>query len=376
MKEVKLKKLAADVNESLVVRWRVTEGDIVHAGDVLVEVQTEKAMMEMEAEEDGMVAEILVPRGESAKVGDVLVKLKPVERQTMQTEKTTDRRRVDNGERQKSSNSFVGISPKLRRLARQLSVEIQDIRGTGKNQQVTEEDIERAAKKKKPSHSPALPFTGMRRRIARRMMESLQTSAQVTMTNWADVTELEAEQKAGNHISWTALIVKAVTTTLLEHPKMNAYIKDDLIYMHPDIHLAIAIETEGGVQVPVLRFADKLAVEEIHQQITSLAEKARKRSLSIDESSGSTFTITNLGGYSVEFFTPILNPPEAGILGVGKIESYLVMEDGVVTERKRMPLSLTFDHRAIDGAPAARFLHDVSLILGQPESLLPKVYEP
>lgn len=377
VKEIKLEQLAGDKDESQIVFWHVTEGERMNAGDVLVDIQTAKAVTEIKAKENGIIAEIIVQRGESARPGEVLATFEPVseEAEAGQAEQRQERKRKMPSSNSQKTTSVGRISPKLRRLARQLSVEIHDIRGTGKGNQITEEDIERAAKKRKPSQVPAVPFTGMRRRIAKRMMESLQTSAQVTMTGWADVTRLEAERKSKKNISWTAIMAKAVTTALHNHPNLNVHIKEERIFMYENVHLAVAIETEGGVHVPVIRDAGNMTMDELDREIVSLSEKARKRSLSLEESSGSTFTITNLGGHAVEFFTPVINPPEAAILGIGRIETYLVLEEGTVVERRRLPLSLTFDHRAIDGSPAARFLDDLTGILENPEKLLSQVYQ-
>ncbi|MGK7379352.1 2-oxo acid dehydrogenase subunit E2 [Planococcus sp. 1R117A] len=216
-----------------------------------------------------------------------------------------------------------------------------------------------------------IPLSGIRGAIARRMTESLQNSAQLTETAWADITKLEARKDTlGKEAGWTALIAKAVAQTLGEHPALNAHIIENRIIPKREIHLGFAVDSENGLQVAVLQNADKQSPAKLQKRLSKLAEKAREGKLSSEESTGSTFTITSLGSYRVQFFTPIINPPEAAILGIGQIENYLVMEDGKVQERKRLPLSLTIDHRAVDGAPAAKFLGDLIEVLERPKRFL------
>ncbi|WKA59474.1 2-oxo acid dehydrogenase subunit E2 [Planococcus shenhongbingii] len=216
-----------------------------------------------------------------------------------------------------------------------------------------------------------IPLSGIRGAIARRMTESLQNSAQLTETAWADITKLEARKDSlGKEAGWTALIAKAVAQTLGEHPALNAHIIENQIIPKRKIHLGFAVDSENGLQVAVLQNADKHSPAKLQKRLSKLAEKAREGKLSSEESTGSTFTISSLGSYRVQFFTPIINPPEAAILGIGQIENYLVMEDGKVQERKRLPLSLTIDHRAVDGAPAAKFLGDLIEVLERPKRFL------
>lgn len=369
--EIRLKRFSKDVDESFIMLWYVKEGDVVKKGDVLAEVETEKSISEVEAETSGIVTKILAPRGENIRVGEVLLTMDPLSEEVEQGDgEKHDRHQAEHRSR-KNSRSHVRITPKLRRLARSLGVEVQDVDGTGKDKQITEEDIHREVRKRKNNPAGGVPLTGIRRRIAKRMTESLQVSAQVTITGWADVTQLEKSQvDSSAAYSWMALTSRAAAMALRNHPELNVHMKDELITPYSDIHLGIAVDTEAGLQVAVVHHADQLAIEELDKQIENLAEKARDRSLAIEEATGSTFSLTSLGGYPVEFFTPIINPPEAAILGIGRIDTHLVMEEGNVREQRRLPLSLTFDHRALDGAQAASFLEEIIRLFSQPEKII------
>ncbi|WKA51911.1 dihydrolipoamide acetyltransferase family protein [Planococcus liqunii] len=218
--------------------------------------------------------------------------------------------------------------------------------------------------------SDAVPFSGIRGVIAKRMTESLQNSAQLTETAWADVTKLHSKKDAsGKEAGWTAVVAKAAAQALGNHPLVNAHIKEGQILPQEAINLGFAVDTDRGLQVAVLQEADKHSLGDLQKHLADLAEKARNGQLANEQSAGSTFTITSLGAYRIQFFTPIINPPETAILGVGTIETYLALEGGKVQERKRLPLSLTIDHRAIDGAPAAKFLGDLIGLLEKPKQL-------
>ncbi|HSP21140.1 MAG TPA: dihydrolipoamide acetyltransferase family protein [Planococcus sp. (in: firmicutes)] len=406
MFEVKLPKLRDDVEESLVVVWFVSEGDAVEKGDRLVEVQTEKEVSELDAELSGKVKEIIVNRGESAKVGEVLAlidtegspKPKPVKQKTAGKEASApadsknskpEVQKIAQQAREKEEApsgeepvKMVRIAPGVRKLARELDVDIDKVSGTGRNGNITGDDIRKAASPlaeasaEKAESDGAIPLSGIRGTIARRMVESLQQSAQLTETAWADVTKLVSKkEKLGDAVGWTALLAKAVAKALSTHPHMNAHISDNNILPKNDINLGFAVDTEQGLQVAVVQGSDKLAAAELHTKLVELAEKARGGKLAKTESSGSTFTITSLGGYRVQFFTPIINPPETAILGIGRIEDHLVLEKGKVRVRKRLPLSLTVDHRAVDGAPAAKFLDDLISLLEKPKLFMEKKEE-
>lgn len=268
----------------------------------------------------------------------------------------------------------VQATPLARRMAEEEGLDLSQIQGTGPGGRITEEDVLRALEGRKapaPTLPKTIPFTGMRQAIAERMMESLHSMAQLTLTTRADVTELVGlrevlSQRWDVRLSYTDFIVKATALALKEHPILNSSLVGEEIVLHEDVHIGVAVALEDGLIVPVIRHADRKSLPEIHQAVQDLAERARKGDLSVDEVTGSTFTITNLGMYGIDAFTPIINPPEVAILGVGRIFEELALVNGQVSVRSRMALSLTIDHRIVDGAPGAAFLQTVVRYLEHP----------
>ncbi len=268
----------------------------------------------------------------------------------------------------------VQATPLARRIAEEEGLDLSQIQGTGPGGRITEEDVLRALERRKvPIAAPpkVIPFAGMRQAIAERMMESLHSMAQLTLTVKADVTELVGlrevlSQRWETRLSYTDFLIKAVALALREHPILNSTLVGEEIVIHDEIHIGVAVALEDGLIVPVVRNADRKSLLEIHQTVQDIAERARKGTLSVDEVTGSTFTITNLGMYGIDAFTPIINPPEVAILGVGRIFEELVPVGGQIALRSRMVLSLTIDHRVVDGAPGAAFLQTVTRFLEHP----------
>jgi pyruvate dehydrogenase E2 component (dihydrolipoamide acetyltransferase) len=269
----------------------------------------------------------------------------------------------------------VLASPMARTLAREHGIDLAQVKGTGAGGRITEKDVLafiEARKAAPPVAAPptrAIPFVGMRQMIAQRMSESLQSMAQVTLLTEADVTEmvrLREQLKQRYDLSYTDIIVKAVAVALKEHPLLNATLVGEEIQLLSEVHIGVAVALEDGLIVPVVRDADKKTLQEIAQETRRLAEGARAGTLTVDEVTGSTFTITNLGMYHVDGFTPIINPPEAAILGVGRIVEKPAIYQGEIAKRAMLTLSLTFDHRLVDGAPAAAFLDRVRELLETP----------
>lgn len=397
MFEVKLPKIRDEADESLVVIWLVSEGDTVEKGDALLEIQTEKEVTEIEAEVGGTIREIRVKRGDTAKVGEVLAVIDPEgndEEHASEEQQLVEQENQDEGEsgphkpeeqqlaekkeeqqagRPEQTGSASKVTPGMRKLAKELGVRIETVEGSGRNGKITEADIRLAAGNDDGKPEGAIPLSGIRGTIAKRMVESLQSSAQLTETAWADITELKKRREQQSDMAgWTSLAAKAAAMALAEHPLLNAHIKESQILPKKEINLGFAIDAKNGLQVAVIHNCSELSPKEMEEQLKMLAEKARSNQLSREDQVGGTFTITSLGAQRVQFFTPIINPPEVAILGLGKIEPHVVLQNGEVTERYRMPLSLTFDHRAIDGAPAAAFLSELITILEEPERLLEK----
>jgi len=263
----------------------------------------------------------------------------------------------------------ISISPLARQMAEAEGLDIATIRGTGPNGKIIEEDILRVLEGKKPQKN--IPFIGMRQAIAEQMVYSLQTMAQITITTKADVTELKSTREAlrarwDRKVSYTDLLVKAVAVALGEHPLLGARLEGEEIVMPAEINIGVAVALDDGLIVPVVRNADRMTVPEIGDRIKYLAQRARENALSVDEVTGAVFTVTNLGMYGVDAFTPIINPPEVAILGVGRITDELALVNGQAAARSGMVLSLTIDHRIVDGAPGAAFLQTLVQLLEHP----------
>lgn len=375
--EVRLIETAPDILESLVVFWHCSEGEWVEEGQVLVEVQTEKAVFEIESPASGRLSRIMIPRGGVAKVGDVLALIEQTSEASDRFEQNTIRSEAETQAPprtvQYQGSVGVRVSPRLRRLAKELEVDLTLVIGTGPNGRITEKDIQDAVKQTQasPVGEKTIELTPVRRTIAKRMLQSLEQSAQLTLTAWGDVTEIVNQRKIlAPEVSWNTWVLRAAVLALLQHPNVNSVWEDTGIRQFDDVHLGVAVDTEGGLLVPVLRQSQRMSLIELHAAVSQSVKKAQDGKLSGSELSGSTFTVTNLGAFGIQFFTPILNPPETAILGVGQTEKFLVMENEKIAERIRIPLSLTFDHRTIDGAPAAKFLQTLTRLLGNPEHLV------
>jgi pyruvate dehydrogenase E2 component (dihydrolipoamide acetyltransferase) len=290
----------------------------------------------------------------------------------------------------------VRASPLAKRMAREASLDLAAVQGTGAGGRITREDVERAVAERDgdvvggleptptaPGADPAegewVPLSGVRAVIAERMLSSSQQTAAVTITSTVDATQLvnlrdrlnqEMADGLGFRIAYNDILIKALATALKEFPSMNAHREEGAVRLFPDVHVGLAVDTERGLLVVVVRDADRKSIPDIGRETRDKAERAVAGTIAPDELSGGTFTLTNLGAYGVEAFTPIINPPEVAVLGVGRIEPAPMAYQGQIALRQRMVLSLTFDHRMIDGAPAARFLARVRELVEHP----PKSY--
>lgn len=285
------------------------------------------------------------------------------------------------------------VTPLAAKLAAELGVPTGEITGTGPGGRVTADDVRQHAERTEPPPAPArpspapapaagvieIPLRGMRKTIADRLAESYRTAPHVPLRLDVEMTEAarfreqvlpEIERRRGVRLTYTDLIAAATAAALAEIPALNATLEGDLLRQYPTVNLGIAVALEEGLIVPVVRNAAALSLGELAARTKELAEKARTGRLTGEELTGGTFTITNLGSYGIQSFDPILNPPQVGILGVGAIEERLVPRDGQPVARRMMTLTLTFDHRAVDGAPAARFLARLRELLERPYLIL------
>ena len=378
------------MNEGQVVKWLKAVGDPVVKGEPLVEIESTKVSAEVEATADGTLGRVIVEEGKTVPVGTVLGLLlmagesdsdlpeqeAPKER-TLRSTATS--RRSAAGRR---SGGRLVVTPRARRLARELNVDLDAIEsGTGPSGRVTEDDVRAAAEGGSTSGedgmeaSRTIPLTGIRGTIARRMSESA-SAALVTLNTTGDVTEVLAMQRRltrewrRNRVrpQYQDLAIAATVRALKDHPLANAHITDTEVQIFDTINLGFALAVPDGLLVPVIRDAGTKSPLELAMVVRDLVRKSKSNELSVAELSGSTFSLTNLSSYDVENFTPLINPPEVGILGVGRvIEQPAVTKSGDIEVRSIGYFSLTFDHRAWDGAPAAEFLQAVVKNLSQPE---------
>src|SRR5215472_15234077 len=383
-------KFGLTMHEGTVQRYFKVIGEPVTAGEPLYEVETEKVLYEVEAPSAGIVAAWLVEEGATVECGvAVAVLAEPGEDVAVVTGRYADRV-SSNGARAAASQQPGGepssipvsapavgnrraVSPVARKLAAEMGVDLEAIEGSGPGGRVTREDVERAAKSPPgatPSASPAVapsggartPLRGARKTIAERMHQSLRDSAQITITTEADVTaatELRARLKNEFDATYTDMLIHAAARALLRHPRVAARLEGAEIITPAEINVGIAVALSEGLIVPVVRDAARKGLREIAIEAKALGEKARTGHLKLEDVTGGTFTVTNLGTYGIDGFTPILNPGETGILGVGRIVEKPAIYRGEIARRAMMTLSLTFDHRVVDGAPAAEFLQTV-----------------
>jgi pyruvate dehydrogenase E2 component (dihydrolipoamide acetyltransferase) len=267
----------------------------------------------------------------------------------------------------------VQIEPRARRLAQEHKIDLARLAGSGPSGRITEQDVSLfLAAPPSLAREQVIPLTGKRGVIARRMTESLQSSAQLTLTTEANVTALVRQRKAPNEqadLTYNELLIKASALALRKHPRLNSTVVGQEIHVLPEIHVGLAVALDDGLVVPVVRNADQKPLAVIASEVRELIERARAGKLMMAEITGGTFTVTNLGGFGITSFTPIINPPEAAILGVGCIVDRLVRRDSDMLWQQMMGLSLTVDHRVVDGAPAAAFLKTLCELLERPELL-------
>lgn len=403
--EVVMPKLGLTMTEGTVERWIVKEGDKVEQGDPIVEISSEKLSNEVEAPESGYIIKIVagegdvVPsRGAIAYIGEEGENV-DASRQTEEKyeEDPADREKTEEKERTDARPSLpatqegerIFITPVARKMAEEKGIDIRDVNGTGGNGRITRLDIQRYVPSKTTETQAAAAHTpeygagleGMRKTIAERMMRSVQSTAQVTNQRKVDVTELmtfrkEIQEKVNEpltngELSINTLLTKAVILALKDTPEMNAWYYDGEYVQIDEIHIGMATAIDQGLIVPVIKDAHQMSLSQLGPAIRNVASEARQGTLDGSLYSGSTFTITNLGGYEIEYFTPIINTPEVGILGVGALQKEIELDDdGEVVQKLKLPLSLTYDHQIIDGAPAAEFLAKIATHLQDPYRLL------
>lgn len=421
--EFKFPDVGEGIHEGEIVKWLVREGDEIKADEPLGEIETDKAIVEMPSPKSGKILKLHVPAGGKIHVGETMVTIQEAheteedaKKHFEAKEKKEEKKAVEKKEAKSDvpyTGSVVGFveeaksispiygakvqkpqqvvpqvqaTPAVRNLAKQLNVNLENIKGTGAEGRITIEDVQKASgktTKKEELSEPAgikitrkydlfgyverVPLHGVKKAVAQKMAESIFTAAQLTNMHEFDVTdlvELREKEKAayengGVKLTFLPYIVKAAALCLKEHPFLNASLEGGEIVLKKYYNIGIAVDTEEGLFVPVVKGADAKDIKTIARDIEKLANDAKSRKINLMDLKGSTFSISNLGSVGVEFFTPIINYPESAILGVGRIMEKPVAKGGKVEIRKMLPLSLTYDHRIVDGAQAARFIMDL-----------------
>ena len=385
-------KLGLSMKEGTVVSWKVSEGDSVKQGAVIAEVMTEKITSKVEAPADGVVLRILTPAKSKVLVSGLMAVIGEAGENIDEliasagTAAAAAPAAAGGGKGRAAAATQprgpVHASPAAKKLAGEMGIDINKVVGTGPEGRITkddvlnyEEEVEEAGGKELLKE---IPYEGMRRAIGEHMAMSATIVPRVTLHGTADVQEARAFLAAANKdvrkkdtISFTALLVKAVAAAIEKRPIVNSTLDNDVIKVWKSINVSVAVALPDGLVVPVIRDANTKTLTQLSREVRDLAERARRNRLLPDEMSGGTFTITNLGGFgSVDSFTPIINQPECAILGIGRMVDAVVAKDGVPTVRRTLGLSLTIDHRVIDGAPGAEFLAVLINILSNPVRML------
>lgn len=437
--EIKIPDLGESVSEGTIANWLKGDGDVVRPDEALLELETDKAVMEIPAESGGRL-EILVGEGETVAVGDVIAKVYPGEAaEPTETEPSgTETSSADGQEREaaKSENGRPGtqaekaeeapgsetprerdasgvLSPAVRKLVEEHDLDPSQIEGTGKDGRITKADVldhlesqdgpstastdvapGRAPSEPKPRAAETRPegtdenevwrepMSGLRQRIAERLVQAQQEAATLTTFNDADMSHVmelrkryrdSFEERYDVRLGFMSFFARASILALREIPELNASIDGTDIVYHKHVHLGIAVSTERGLLVPVVKYADTLKFHELEAKIGELAQKARDKRITPDELSGGTFSITNGGVFGSLLATPLLNPPQSGILGMHRIEERPVAVDGQVEVRPMTYIALSYDHRIVDGRESVTFLKRVKEYIEDPRRMIIEV---
>jgi pyruvate/2-oxoglutarate dehydrogenase complex dihydrolipoamide acyltransferase (E2) component len=365
--DIIMPQLGESIAEGTVVKWLVSAGGTIEKDQSLVEVETEKVALEIPSPATGTLSEIVVQAGETVPVGTLLARINSAPPSEVIN-------RVGGVVVRPTDPASAGLghhSPAVRQLAREHRVALSQVSGTGGGGRVTKKDVQdfvaRRAGGTAPVTAPAgapstdediLPFTQMRKTIAERMVKSKQTSAHVATFFEVDFSGV-AKFREGRHLTYLPFVISAVTRAIRAIPIVNSSWGERGILIKKDIHVGIATALEEGLLVPVVRDADRKGLAQLAKEVADLAERARSKKLSPEEVQGGTFTITNHGGFGSLFSTPIIHQPQIAILGVGAIQKRAVVINDAIAIRPMGYLSLSFDHRVLDGATADQFMAKV-----------------
>ena len=426
--KIEMPKLSDTMEEGVIAKWNVKEGDKVSSGDVIAEVETDKATMEVEVFDDGTILKIMAEEGEAIPLGGLIAIVgeegedisdlvdgsgdgekaaKETKSESKESEKEKKKEGGDSddfdpilGDIEKSDseespttdsasdNGRIKASPLAKKMAEEKGIELSSVKGSGPDGRIVKRDIESyQPKEEKKSavsasagsfdseESEDVKISQMRKTIARRLSESKFSNPHFYETIDIDMEEAIRARTSLNEvsdvkISFNDIVVKACASALRRHPAVNSSWLDDVIRKHGDVNVAVAVAIEDGLMTPVIRYADKKNLRQISAETRELAGLARDKKLQPEQMEGSTFTISNLGMFGIEEFTAIINPPNACILAVGAIRDVPVVKNGEVVPGKRMKVTLSSDHRIVDGAKAAEFLNTLRQMIENPLAMM------
>jgi 2-oxoglutarate dehydrogenase E2 component (dihydrolipoamide succinyltransferase) len=401
---VKVPSLGESVVEARIAHWLKGEGDKVKVGDVLVELETEKVNVEVTAENEGILTRVMAHDGDTVHVGDLIGEIETyIANGETISEKSKSKMELQTSEQDDAQRNAVRerITPVAKRVAEEGGLDLSEMSGIGTGGRVTKRDVESYLQTRKGPEKPRdgakerdessrsysvaqraterVRMSLRRKTIARRMLEAQQTAAMLTTFNEVNmerVMNLRKKykehfiEKYGVRLGIVSFFVKAVTTALKEYPRLNAEIDgDEIVYKHY-YDIGIAIGAEEGLVVPVLRNAETMSIADIEVGIKDFVEKSKSGTLSLEDLRGGTFTITNGGIFGSLMSTPILNPPQVGILGLHKITDRPVVEEGQIVIRPMMYVALTYDHRIVDGSESVQFLAKVKELVEDPAAMI------
>ncbi len=385
--------LGHTMEKGRIIEWLKQEGDPLTKGEPLLVVETDKVTTEVEAPLDSVLLRVLAAADEERPIGATLALLSApgealdeseiellLAAETEIPETVTPEAApssIDRSRETRSSGERLKISPVARKMASELGVDPATVTGTGPRGRITKEDILGAASATRPSPSAAsgIPLTGIRGRVAERMLQSWNTIPQVTLTMQVDMSATvdfresmleEWRQQYQQRISLNHLITRAVAVALTRHPRLNATLVDGFVNLHDTVNVGVAVNLDEGLVVPVIRDAAQKDLGQIASESLELADRARSDRLQLDDVADATFTITNLGSTGIDLFTPIISPPQVAILGVGRIQPRPFVVGEELAVRSTAHLCLVFDHRALDGVPAGKFLQELQGLFATP----------
>ncbi|HEY7746436.1 MAG TPA: dihydrolipoamide acetyltransferase family protein [Desulfuromonadales bacterium] len=393
MVEFKFPDVGEGIAEGEIVRWLVAVGDTVRAHQPIVEMETDKALVELPSPRSGVIRELRGAVGDTVAVGAVLAVIEAAEETAAAAMKEPTRPAAvgvvgeleeapESEPREAAGGVVPPVLPRDRKLAAELGIDLAAVRGSGPGGRITEADIRAAGAPAEVVPTPAerIPLKGLRKAMSRTMTISARSAVHVTVMERADalaLRELRQRERAlaeakGVRLTYLTFIVKALTLVLESFPLLNSSLDEEKeeIVLHGGQHIGFAVDTPEGLLVPVVRDARRKSILELAAALQELSERARQRKISPAELKGGTFTVSNYGAIGGLWGTPVINPPQSAILGVGRIEEAAVVRQGEVVARPVVPLSLTFDHRIIDGATAQRFLNALVEHIENPDLIL------